>query len=228
VDGRDYYWAVSHALDAAKETIYIMDWWLSPELFLRRPPFYNQEWRLDQILKRKAEEGVQIYIIVYKEVEMALTCNSAHTKTALRALCPKGSKGHGNIHVARHPDHSPLENAADMTLNWAHHEKMICIDYDVAFVGGLDLCFGRWDSHQHQLADVHPAGVSTEIWPGQDYNNNRVMDFQSVNDWKSNELSKAEFGRMPWHDVAMGIIGDCVQDVAEHFVLRWNFGMYLR
>lgn len=152
-----------------------------------------------------------------------MTCNSLHTKHALQALCPEGSKGHGNISVMRHPDHNVLENAADMTFYWAHHEKFIVIDYDVAFIGGLDLCFGRWDNHQHQLADVHPAGVATEMWPGQDFNNNRIMDFQSVNDWKSNELSKAEYGRMPWHDVAMGIVGDCVMDIAEHFVLRWNF-----
>lgn len=123
----------------------------------------------------------------------------------------------------RHPDHNVLENAADMTFYWAHHEKFIVIDFNTAFIGGLDLCFGRWDSHQHPLADVHPAGVAGEIWPGQDFNNNRVMDFQSVDDWKSNELSKAEYGRMPWHDVAMGVIGDCVYDIAEHFVLRWNF-----
>lgn len=61
-------WAVSVALERAKETIYIADWWLSPELFMRRPPNLHQEWRLDQILKRRAEAGVQIYVIVYKEV----------------------------------------------------------------------------------------------------------------------------------------------------------------
>ena len=155
--------------------------------------------------------------------QAALTCNSEHTKHALQALCPKGTKGHGNIIVMRHPDHNVLENAADMTFYWAHHEKFIVIDYNLAFIGGLDLCFGRWDNHQHPLADVHPEGVATEIWPGQDFNNNRVMDFQSVQDWKSNELSKAEYGRMPWHDVAMGVVGDCVYDIAEHFVLRWNF-----
>jgi phospholipase D1/2 len=37
---------------------------------MRRPPYYNQEWRLDQILKRKAEEGVKIFVIVYREVEV--------------------------------------------------------------------------------------------------------------------------------------------------------------
>ncbi|KAI9739152.1 MAG: hypothetical protein M1834_007365 [Cirrosporium novae-zelandiae] len=223
VDGLDYFWAVSVALERAKETIYIEDWWLSPELFLRRPPYYSQEWRLDQVLKRRAEAGVKIYVIVYKEVTAAITCNSSHTKHALQELCPEGTPGHGNIRVMRHPDHNIFENAGDMTFYWAHHEKFIVIDYELAFIGGLDLCFGRWDSRQHPLADVHPAGVQSEVWPGQDFNNNRIMDFQSVNDWKSNELSKADYGRMPWHDVAMGVIGPCVYDIAEHFILRWNF-----
>lgn len=223
VDGRDYFWAVSVALEQATESIYIADWWLSPELFMRRPPYHNQEYRLDKILKRKAEAGVKIFVIVYKEVEQALTCNSAHTKHALQALCPEGSPGFKNIRILRHPDHNVFENAADMTMYWAHHEKFIVIDYAMAFIGGLDLCFGRWDANQHPLADVHPEGVSEEIFPGQDFNNNRIMDFQKVQDWQENELSKAEYGRMPWHDVAMSVIGPCVYDIAEHFVLRWNF-----
>ncbi|KAL6861094.1 phospholipase D/nuclease [Trichoderma novae-zelandiae] len=223
VDGRDYFWAVSVALEEAKETIYIADWWLSPELFLRRPPHQKQEYRLDQILKRKAEQGVKIFIVVYKEVEAALTCNSEHTKHALQALCPEGSPGYNNIQVMRHPDHNVFENAADMTMYWAHHEKFVVIDYAMAFIGGLDLCFGRWDARHHPLSDIHPDEASAEVWPGQDFNNNRVLDFKKVQDWQDNELSKADYGRMPWHDVAMGVIGPCVYDIAEHFVLRWNF-----
>lgn len=97
------------------------------------------------------------------------------------------------------------------------------IDHSLAFIGGIDLCFGRWDANQHPLADVHPSNMKDEIFPGQEFNNNRIMDFQSVADWQANELSKADYGRMPWHDVAMGLIGDSVYDIAEHFVLRWNF-----
>lgn len=96
------------------------------------------------------------------------------------------------------------------------------IDYALAFIGGIDLCFGRWDANQHPLADVHPSDMNNEIFPGQEFNNNRIMDFQNVGQWQQNELSKAEYGRMPWHDVAMGVIGDCVYDIAEHFILRWN------
>lgn len=72
------------------------------------------------------------------------------------------------------------------------------------------------------MADVHPSDPRNEVFPGQDYNNNRIMDFSEVEDWENNELSKTDYGRMPWHDVAMGVIGDCVYDIAEHFVLKWN------
>ena len=39
-------------LDSAKECIFILDWWLSPEIYLRRPPAYYPEWRLDKVLQR--------------------------------------------------------------------------------------------------------------------------------------------------------------------------------
>lgn len=53
-----------------------MDWWLSPELYLRRPPSQNEQYRVDNMLKAAAERGVKVHIVVYKEVEAALTCDS--------------------------------------------------------------------------------------------------------------------------------------------------------
>lgn len=32
VDGHDYMWAVSELLDNARDVIFILDWWLTPEL----------------------------------------------------------------------------------------------------------------------------------------------------------------------------------------------------
>ncbi|KAF9178668.1 Phospholipase D1, partial [Haplosporangium sp. Z 27] len=165
VDGKDYFHAVSDAILAARREIYICDWWLSPELYLRRPPEKNREFRLDRLLKRKAMEGVMIYVVVYKEVSLALTLDSAHTKIWLQDL-------HRNIQVQRHPDHVGVTT----TMFWAHHEKICVIDCQLAFIGGLDLCFGRYDTGTHQLSDYHPSGHGT-IWPGQDYNNPRIKDF---------------------------------------------------
>lgn len=36
---------------------------------------------------------------------------------------------------------------------WSHHEKIVIIDQKVAFTGGLDLCYGRYDTSQHSILD---------------------------------------------------------------------------
>ncbi|CAI2169391.1 2838_t:CDS:10 [Funneliformis geosporum] len=211
VDGKDYFFAVSQAIMAAKSEIYIEDWWLSPELYLRRPPSKNEEYRLDRLLKKKAEEGVMIYVIVYKEVKLTLSLDSWHTKSSLQSL-------HPNIRVQRHPDHGP-----EGTVFWAHHEKMVVIDCRIAFIGGLDLCFGRYDTHQHELVDVSPATDNLSIWPGQDYSNPRVKDFVNVAKYDAEIIDKTRIPRMAWHDVSIGAIGHPARDIARHFVQRWNF-----
>jgi phospholipase D1/2 len=40
--------------------------WLSPELYLRRPPAKNESYRLDRMLEAAAKRGVKVNIIVYK------------------------------------------------------------------------------------------------------------------------------------------------------------------
>lgn len=81
-DCLDYFWAVSEILDSAKECIFILDWWLSPELYLRRPPADFPQFRLDRLLKRKAEQGVKVYICVYKEITQTMNMSSNHTKVS--------------------------------------------------------------------------------------------------------------------------------------------------
>lgn len=49
----------------------------------------------------------------------------------------------------RHPDH-----VSSVVVLWAHHEKMVAIDQTVAFIGGIDLAFGRWDDSQYRLTDL--------------------------------------------------------------------------
>ncbi|RXN17116.1 phospholipase D1-like isoform X1 [Labeo rohita] len=116
--------------------------WLSPEIFLKRPVVEGNRWRLDSILKRQAQKGVRIFVMLYKEVELALGINSEYSKRTLLQL-------HPNIKVMRHPDH-----VSSSVYLWAHHEKIIVIDQLVAFVGGIDLAYGRWDDQEHRLTDI--------------------------------------------------------------------------
>lgn len=45
---------VADAIDKAKEEIFIADWWLSPEIYMKRPAIDGDYWRLDKLLQRKA------------------------------------------------------------------------------------------------------------------------------------------------------------------------------
>ncbi|CAK9826437.1 Phospholipase D1 [Anthophora retusa] len=143
VDGSSYMSAVADALENAMEEIFIADWWLSPEIYMKRPALNSDYWRLDNILQRKALEGVKIFIMIYKEVEVALGINSFYSKQRLVEKCPE------NIKVLRHPDHARVG-----VFLWAHHEKIVVVDQSIAFLGGIDLCYGRWDNNEHRLIDL--------------------------------------------------------------------------
>uniref|UniRef100_A0A6Q2XXK9 Phospholipase n=1 Tax=Esox lucius TaxID=8010 RepID=A0A6Q2XXK9_ESOLU len=148
VNGKTYMEDVADALEESKEEIFITDWWLSPEIFMKRPVVEGNRWRLDYILRRKA--GVRIFVMLYKEVELALGINSEYSKRTLMHL-------HPNVKVMRHPDH-----VSSSVYLWAHHEKIVVIDQSVAFVGGIDLAYGRWDDREHRLTDVGSVTRSVE------------------------------------------------------------------
>jgi phospholipase D1/2 len=189
----------------AKEKIYIHDWWLSPgmslfrlyalwiittakELELRRSSRNRRKWRLDQLLQRKASEGVKIYVILYNEVSSRTTptdskcvlyltlfksrflTTSSHAKQTLTSL-------HENIMVQRSPSHfqtgtflwahvSLLLVSLCLVLTYLQHEKLCVVDEVVAFVGGFDICFGRWDTPQHIMTDDPEMTEMDPVWPG--------------------------------------------------------------
>eukprot|EP00117_Sycon_ciliatum_P006363 scpid29660/ scgid4340/ Phospholipase D1; Choline phosphatase 1; Phosphatidylcholine-hydrolyzing phospholipase D1 len=346
VDAEDYYSTVADAINSARYEIFIAGWWLSPELYLKRHIAHMEKWRLDNLLKRKAEAGVKISILIYKEIPQALGIQSLHTYNRLMGL-------HRNVTVLRHPDHR-----RQGIYYWGHHEKVVSIDQCISFVGGLDLCYGRWDNPQHVLTDLprrrvrrgndesdgaamstldgveavinerseaagadgdddgeeihaglavaapdqepgsprkrrgrmakawsrarqlgwlvrtntsldsgndvpfsastkpavqrgmsvdeltEPAGEEDDgnpvceicppgeacchyhLFPGQDYSNPLVRDFEQVHQPFIDLISRKEVPRLPWHDVHMCVLGPVAADLARHFIQRWNYAKY--
>ncbi|KAE8348698.1 hypothetical protein BDV28DRAFT_80258 [Aspergillus coremiiformis] len=221
VDARDHMWMVSRAINQARDVIYIHDWWLSPELYMRRPAAISQKWRLDRLLQRKAREGVKIFVIMYRNINSAIPIDSEYSKFSLLDL-------HPNIFVQRSPN-----QFRQNTFFWAHHEKLCIIDHTLAFVGGVDLCFGRWDTPQHLLTDDKPTGFETpdgpkdadhcQLWPGKDYSNPRVQDFYDLDKPYEEMYDRNIIPRMPWHDISMHVVGQPARDLTRHFVQRWNY-----
>ena len=124
-------WLLHGCFQLFQEEVFITDWWLSPEVYLKRGEEVNEgnkeDSRLDRLLKKKAvcynqphnlpttntilstkprfilqlsfpifqSQGVRIFILLYKELTLALGLNSMYTKKALQGR---------NIRVLRHPD----------------------------------------------------------------------------------------------------------------------------
>ncbi|CAN4111032.1 unnamed protein product [Withania somnifera] len=205
IDGKAAFEAIASSIKGAKSEIYITGWWLCPELYLKRPFHKHSSSRLDKLLETKAKEGVQIYVLLYKEVSIALKINSSYSKRRLLKI-------HKNVKVLRYPNHF----SAGIYL-WSHHEKIVIVDNKICYIGGLDLCFGRYDTREHMLADQPPF-----IWPGKDYYNPRESEPNSWEDAMKDELEREKYPRMPWHDVHCALWGPPCRDVARHFVQRWN------
>jgi phosphatidylserine/phosphatidylglycerophosphate/cardiolipin synthase-like enzyme len=80
----------------------------------------------------------------------------------------------------------------------SHHQKLVVVRHpkrpedDVAFVGGIDLCYGRRDDAEHN------------------------------GDPQQQEMDKRYSDRAPWHDAMVEIRGPAVCDVLETFLERWN------
>ncbi|XP_034991718.1 phospholipase D2 [Zootoca vivipara] len=232
VNGAGYFAAVAEAVAQAKEEIFITDWWLSPEIYMKRPA-QSDDWRLDLLLKHKAEQGVRISVLLFKEVGLALGINSDYSKRALMLL-------HPNIKVMRHPDH-----VSSIVFLWAHHEKLVVVDQSVAFLGGLDLAYGRWDTHEYRLADLEgddcrapkgggaalPGGdeapvdlaSNQRLWLGKDYSNLIAKDWVQLDKPFEDFIDRCQTPRMPWRDVGVAVHGLAARDVARHFIQRWNF-----
>ncbi|CAI0467215.1 unnamed protein product [Linum tenue] len=205
IDGRAAFEAIASAIEDAKSEIFICGWWLCPELYLRRPFQEHASARLDALLDAKAKQGVQIYILMYKEVALALKINSVYSKKKLLSI-------HENVRVLRYPDHFSCG-----VYLWSHHEKLVIIDHQICFIGGLDLCFGRYDTSEHKVGDCPPV-----MWPGKDYYNPRESEPNSWEDTMKDELDRTKYPRMPWHDVHCALWGPPCRDIARHFVQRWN------
>lgn len=67
---------------------------------------------------------------MFREEKLALPNDTEYVKKKLEGLS-------NNIRVVRHPK--------KRFFMWSHHEKSVTIDQKIGYVGGLDLCYGRYE-----------------------------------------------------------------------------------
>lgn len=237
VDGKDYFDDLYYVLKNAKKEIYIAGWWIFPKLYLERTkvnPRTKKTHRLDFVLKKAAKRGVKIYILIYQEIQYAVSINSKYTYDVFTRL-------HSNISVIRHPYSTP-----NNFIYWSHHEKIVIVDQRIAYIGGIDLCLGRYDTDKHLLFEkdnskskylprtrnsIHSLSINNKkisntyegyTWPGMDFSNPLKQDFKEIEEAEKSLIDRKKIPRMPWHDIQCKVIGGSSFDISLHFIQRWN------
>lgn len=94
-----------------------------------------------------------------------------------------------------------------------------------------------YSSAGHPIADAHPGNIDAVVFPGQDYNNARIYDFEDVDKWENNKRARTQSGflrtmltelvdrtkcsRMGWSDISISLSGPILDSLAIHFTQRW-------
>ncbi|XP_049393545.1 phospholipase D alpha 1 [Solanum stenotomum] len=211
------------AITNAKHMIYITGWSVYTEITLLRDSRREKPGGDDtvgELLKKKAKEGVKVLMLVWDDrtsvrllkKDGLMATHDEETEEYFKdtdvhcVLCPRDPDDGGSIV-------KDLQTSAMFT----HHQKIVIVDTDMpngesetrrlmSFVGGLDLCDGRYDTPFHSLF--------------------RTLDTAHHDDFHQPNFAEASIDkggpREPWHDIHSRVEGPIAWDVLYNFEQRWR------
>ncbi|KAJ0744284.1 Phospholipase D alpha 1 [Helianthus annuus] len=214
---------VFDAITNAKHFIYITGWSVYTEISLIRDSRRQKsggDVTLGELLKKKSSEGVKVLMLVWDD----RTSVDVLKKDGLMATHDEDTENFFQdcevhcILCPRNPDDggSFIQDLQISTM-FTHHQKIIVVDSPlpngdsdrrrvVSFVGGLDLCDGRYDSPFHSLF--------------------RTLDTAHNDDFHQPNYAEACITkggpREPWHDIHSKLEGPIAWDVLFNFEQRWR------
>jgi phospholipase D1/2 len=153
IDGEEYFSALRSALGKARREILIVGWDIDSRLELIRDRDHpDHPSRLAETLQTLAEAtpGLEVRVLAW---------DYALVYVLERELLPARSFGWRRyrrlyFHLDdRHP------------LGASHHQKLVVIDGSLAFIGGIDLTRGRWDSRRHAAGDERRLDPDGKPYP---------------------------------------------------------------
>ncbi|KAJ4958010.1 hypothetical protein NE237_025121 [Protea cynaroides] len=211
------------AITNAKHLIYITGWSVYAEISLIRDskrPKSGGDITLGELLKKKASEGVRVNMLVWDDrtsvgllkKDGLMATHDEETATFFNetdvhcVLCPRDPDDGGSI-----------VQSLQISTMFTHHQKIVVVDAAmpnggsrkrriVSFIGGIDLCDGRYDSPFHSIF--------------------RTLDTAHHDDFHQPNFPGASINmggpREPWHDIHCRLEGPVAWDVLYNFEQRWK------
>ncbi|KAG6497518.1 phospholipase D gamma 1-like [Zingiber officinale] len=209
---RDIYDAISQA----RRLIYIIGWSVFHAVRLVRDTDHDSCPTLGDLLKSKSQEGVRVLLLVWDDP-------TSRSILGIRTSGVMGTHDEETRHFFKHSSvqvllcprsagkrHSFAKQKETGTI-YTHHQKQVIVDTDAgkskrkitAFLGGLDLCGGRYDNQEHPLF--------------------RTLQSLHKDDYYNPAFASSDNKgpRQPWHDLYARIEGPAAYDVLMNFEERW-------
>ncbi|XXG86315.1 hypothetical protein AAC387_Pa11g1234 [Persea americana] len=211
---------ICHAILEAHHLIYIVGWSIYHKVRLVREPTRQlphavRELTLGELLKHKSQEGVRVLMLVWDD-------KTSHNKFFIKTEGVMATHDEETRKFFKHSSVicilSPRYGSSKLSIFkqqmvgtlFTHHQKCVLVDTQAcgnnrkitAFIGGLDLCDGRYDTPEHRL--YRDLGTVFE------------------DDYHNPTFPTTKGPRQPWHDLHCKIEGPAAYDVLKNFEQRWK------
>jgi len=203
----------------AKHFIYITGWSVCTTIsLLRRDPlnkegFDEQDSRksIGELVKERAKQGVTVNLMIWND---RTSVQFGGFKLLAGMMDTEDEETHAFFHNTGVNVASVYRmGSVSNEFAWSHHQKSIILDEAipslpnkrqvVAYVGGLDLARGRWDTPKHPLY--------------------RTLGKEHRDDYHQPWKIPITIGpRQPWHDIYCKIEGPTALDIMHNFEQRWT------
>ncbi|XP_039003732.1 phospholipase D delta-like [Hibiscus syriacus] len=211
---------ICYAISEAHHMIYIVGWSVFHKINLVREPTRplprGGDLTLGDLLKYKSEEGVRVLLLVWDD-------QTSHDKFGIRTAGVMQTHDEETLKFFKHSSVTCVlaPRYASNKLGYfkqkvvgtmfTHHQKCVLVDTQAvgnnrkitAFVGGIDLCDGRYDTPEHRL--LHDLDTIFK----DDFHNPTFP-------------AGTKAPRQPWHDLHSRIEGPAAYDVLINFEQRWR------
>ena len=139
VDGARYFACLDEVLRMARRSIFVIGWDFDGRIRLR-PEAGEHGLPLGEMLHGLAEAQPELEIRI-----LVWSIATLHGPSEARPLLlGAGWQKHPRIQLRLDTEHP---------IYGAHHQKIVCIDDQLAFAGGIDLTVHRWDTTRHDAED---------------------------------------------------------------------------
>ncbi|GKC19107.1 phospholipase D beta 1-like protein [Tanacetum coccineum] len=207
---------ICEAIKQARHLIYITGWSIHHSLQLVHNGDGAKDSMLGDLLKAKSSEGVRVLLLVWDDP-------TSKTNSGIKTHGVMGTNDEETRHFFKHSSvkvifcprsagkgHRLAKKQETETI-YTHNQKTVIVDADagnyrrriMAFVGGLDLCVGRYDTPSHPLFST--------------------LQTLHKDDYHQPNYTGPTTGlpREPWHDLHSRIEGPAAYDVLKNFEERW-------